>query len=84
MLVLILLDVQYLQNAGFSFEKVQTVKITPPQVPTTIQIEFPQQNFSFSSTEGRFPTVLNSIWKTLVRDMQWHTLSHGSSAILAI
>ena len=36
MLTLILIDVQYLQNVGFSFEKVHMVKMTPFQVPTTI------------------------------------------------
>ena len=36
MVTLILIDVQYLQNVGFSFEKVHMVKMTPFQVPTTI------------------------------------------------
>ena len=31
MLILILINVQYLQNVAFSFKKVQMVKITTPQ-----------------------------------------------------
>ena len=33
MLILILIDVQYLQNAVFSFKKSLNDQITPPQVP---------------------------------------------------
>ena len=35
MLILILIDVQYLQNVVFTLEKVQMVKFTLPQIPTT-------------------------------------------------
>ena len=34
--MLILIDVQYSQKAVFTFEKVQIVKITPPQVSFTL------------------------------------------------
>ena len=38
MLILILIDAQYLQNVVFSFEKkVKMVKITPREIPTTRQ-----------------------------------------------
>ena len=35
MLILILIEVQYLQNVAFSFKKVRMVKFIPPQIPTT-------------------------------------------------
>ena len=35
MVILILIDVQYLQNVVFTLEKVQMVKFTLPQIPTT-------------------------------------------------
>ena len=35
MLILILIDIQYLENVDFSFRKVQMVKITSPQALTT-------------------------------------------------
>ena len=35
MLILILIDVQYLQNVFLVLEKVWLVKVTPSQVPTT-------------------------------------------------
>ena len=58
MLILILIDAQYLQNVVFSFEKkVKMVKITPREIPTTRQknppVKFP------------IPLPLNGIWKTL-------------------
>ena len=35
MVILILIDVLYLQNVAFTIEKVQMVKFTLPQIPTT-------------------------------------------------
>ena len=35
---LILIDVQYLQNVVFGFEKVQMRKITPRQIPTSLPL----------------------------------------------
>ena len=35
MVILTLIHVQYLENVVFSFEKVQMIKIIPPQVTTT-------------------------------------------------
>ena len=43
MLILILINVQYLQKVTFSFKKVEMVKFTPFQIPTTQQKK-PQQN----------------------------------------
>ena len=57
MLILILIDVQYLQNVVFTFEKGSMVKLILTQIPTAQQIT-PQQNFPFLSP-------LNAIWKTL-------------------
>ena len=65
MLILILIDVQYLQNVNFSFEKGSNghnsllLKVPPPDKKS------PQQNFSFPPTVGKcFPPPLNAIWKS--------------------
>ena len=53
------MNVQYLQNVVCSFEKVQMVKNTPPEVPTTLVKQIIPSNISHS------PAPLNAIWKTL-------------------
>ena len=64
MLILIIIDVQYLQKAVLSFEKVQIIKITPPQVPTT---KFPLSKIypHHTHTHTHTHTHLTVIWKTL-------------------
>ena len=54
MLMLILIDVQYLQNTNFSFEKGLNGQISVflPQVPPPNK-KSPHQNFSFPRTVGR-------------------------------
>ena len=66
MLILNLIDVQYLQNVNFSFEKGSNgqislfLEVSPPNKKS------PQQNCSFPPTVGRdFPPPLNAIWKIL-------------------
>ena len=68
MLILILIDVQYLQNVNFSFEKgLNGQNSLLLEVPPTDK-KFPQQNFSFPPTVGRdFPSPLNAFWKILCK-----------------
>ena len=59
MLILILIDAQYLQNVVL--KKVGMVKTTPPQIPTTRQKNPPSKIFP----TGGSPLPLNAIWKNL-------------------
>ena len=67
MLILILIDVQYLQNVGFLvLKKVRMVEVTP-QIPITQRKLLPSKIFYFCPL-GRdiLPKPLNVIWKTLL------------------
>ena len=67
MLILILIDVQYLLKVVFSFEEgfnIQNNSSSGSQHPTT---KFPSTKFSIlPPIGGDFPPLLNAIWKTLV------------------
>ena len=68
---LILINVQYLQNVVFSFEKMfrWLRSLLPSQVPTTHSKNPSHQNFPFPHS-GEFPPSLNAIWKTLHKRFQ--------------
>ena len=67
MLILILIDVQYLQNVGFLvLKKVRMIEVTP-QIPINQQKLLPSKVFYFGPSGGDIlPKLLNVIWKTLL------------------
>ena len=64
MLILILIDVQYLQNVDFSFEKGSNGQSNSSSDIHHPLKESPPANFPFPPVED-FPLPLNAIWKTL-------------------
>ena len=81
LLILILLDVQYLQTVAFSFKKGskgQDHSSSDSHHP--IKTSLPNKIFHQSSKgRGDYPHYHNAIWKTLLTNAHTHTLqSHGS------
>ena len=64
MLILILIDAQYLQNVAFSFEKVELSKSLLLKSPPPHK-KFRPSKISHSPTGVTFTLLLNAIWKTL-------------------
>ena len=64
MLILILIDAQYLQNVAFSFEKVELSKSLLLKSPPPHK-KFRSSKISHSPTGVTFTLLLNAIWKTL-------------------
>ena len=75
MLSLVLIDVQYLQNVVFSFEKDSNGQNHYlPDSHYSIK-KLPQQNFIFLPLAEIFPIPLNAIWKTLMMEVR-HSLQN--------
>ena len=82
MLILVLIDVQYLLKLCLALKKVRIFKITPPQVPSTSKQNSPQRNFRFSlpleREGGLFPYSLTLFGKPLVsRHLPVKSCSYG-------
>ena len=84
MLILILIDVHYLQNIVFNFEKCSNGQNHSSSSSHHHINKIPSSKISYSSPLGGVSPILNTIWKTPVRDIKWYALNHGSSAIRAI
>ena len=68
MLIFVLIDFQYLQNVVFSFEKGSVVKITPPQVPTKLNL---LSKMSHSSPLPHPPRLFEKPLSEACRDIHW-------------
>ena len=69
MLILILIDIQYLQNVYLDLEKVRIVKITPRQISITRRKNSPSKIFHFGGGgTGGFPPPLNATCKIPFRN----------------
>ena len=69
MLILILIDIQYLQNVYLDLEKVRIVKITSRQISTTRRKNSPSKIFHFGGGgTGGFPPPLNATCKIPFRN----------------
>ena len=65
MLILILIDDQYLQDVTSSFEKDLNGQNYSTSDSHRLTRKSPQQSFSFPPEEANFTCLFNSIWKNL-------------------
>ena len=83
MLILILIDVHYLQNIVFNFEKCSNGQNHSSSSSHHHINKIPSSKISYSSPLGGVSSILNTIWKTPVRDIM-QSVQYNSSAIRAI
>ena len=86
MLILILIDVHYSQEAAFCFEKVEMVKITPPQILSELSVKKSLQQIFWFPIGAELPPHLTAIWKILSSKITYGRSSscvpHSAYAIL--
>ena len=85
-LISILIDVQYLQNDVFYFEKGLNGQMHSSSDAHHLIRKSTPSKISYSpSTRGLFPPPLNAIWKTLISGISrvfWHTVHYTASGYM--